>query len=101
MYIHGIRALFPFPGYVVKKVTMAADIVQVILRRDRRFRIACRACGTTMAVNRTNTQTARDLALGTARLVVLFVHVELSTHRVYRLVSLEISPRLFVRVKQS
>jgi len=27
MYVHGIRALFPFPGDVLKKVTMAADIV--------------------------------------------------------------------------
>jgi len=25
MYVHGIRALFPFPGYVVEEVTMAAD----------------------------------------------------------------------------
>ena len=71
MYVHGIRALFPFPGYVVEKVTMTADIAQVILRRDRRFRLVCPACGATMAVNRTNTQTARDLALGTARLVVV------------------------------
>jgi transposase len=71
MYVHGIRALFPFPGYVVEKVTMAADIAQVLLRRDRRFRLACPACGGTMAVNRTKVQTARDLALGTARLVVL------------------------------
>ena len=71
MYVHGIRALFPFPGYVVQKVTMAADIAQVVLRRDRRFRLACPACGAPMAVNRTNPQTARDLALGTARLVVV------------------------------
>ena len=71
MYVHGIRALFPFPGYVVQKVTMAADIAQVVLRRDRRFRLACPACGATMAVSRTKTQTGRDLALGTARLVVV------------------------------
>ena len=63
--------MFPFPGYVVEKVTMAADIAQVVLRRDRRFRLACPACGATMTGNRTKTQTARDLALGTARLVVL------------------------------
>ena len=71
MYVHGIRALFPFPGYVVRKVTMTADIAQVVLRRDRRFRLACPDCGGTMAENRTMTQTARDLALGTARLVVV------------------------------
>ena len=71
MYVHGIRALFPFAGYVIQKLTMTTDIAQVILRRDRRFRLACPACGATMAVNRTKTQTARDLALGTARLVVV------------------------------
>lgn len=71
MYVHGIRVLFPFPGYVIEKGTMAADIAQVVLRRDRRFRLACPACGATMAAHRTRTQTARDLALGTARLVVL------------------------------
>ena len=71
MYVHGIRALFPFPGYVVKKVTMAVDIAQVFLRRDERFRLACPTCGATMAANRTKTQTARDLALGSARLVVI------------------------------
>jgi len=71
MYVHGIRALFPFPGYVVEKVTMTATLAQVILRRDRRFRLACPACGETMAVNRTKTQTARDLALGPARAVVV------------------------------
>jgi len=71
MYVHGIRALFPFPGYVVQKVTMAADIVQVVLRRDQRFRLVCPDCEAPMATSRTKTQTARDLALGTARLVVL------------------------------
>ncbi|MDP7163249.1 MAG: ISL3 family transposase [Phycisphaerae bacterium] len=71
MYVHGIRALFPFPGYVVQKVTMTADIAQVVLRRDRRFRLACPACGATMAENRAHTQTARDLALGTVRLVIV------------------------------
>ena len=71
MYVHGIRALFPFPGYVVQKVTMAADIAQVVLRRDRRFRLACPACGATMAVNRTNTQTARDLALVISHILLL------------------------------
>jgi len=49
MYVHGIRALFPFPGYVIEKVTMAADIAQVLLRRDRRFCLVCPACGTTSA----------------------------------------------------
>jgi len=71
MYVHGIRALFRFPGYVVHKITMTPDVAQVFLRRDKRFRLACPACGGTMAVNRTSTQTAKDLPLGTAGLVVL------------------------------
>ena len=71
MYVHRIRALFPFPGYVVQKITMAAEIAQVFLRRDRRFRLACPACGASMATNRTKIQTARDLPLGTAVMVIL------------------------------
>ncbi len=38
MYVHGIRTLFPFPGYVVEKVTMTADIAQVILYAVQRRR---------------------------------------------------------------
>ena len=34
MYVYGILALFPLPGYVVKKITMTTDIVQLVLRRD-------------------------------------------------------------------
>ena len=71
MYVHGIRALFPFQGYVVSRITMGADLVQVDLRRDKRFRLVCPGCGGTMGRSRTKLQTARDLPLGTAVLVVL------------------------------
>ena len=71
MYVHGIRALFSFPGYVVEKITMAADMGQVFLRRDKRFRLTCPACGARMAANRVKMQTAKDLPLGTACLVML------------------------------
>ena len=71
MYVHGIRRLFAFAGYVVAKITMAADVGQVFLRRDKRFRLACPVCGGTMAYNRTKIQTAKDLALGTANVVIL------------------------------
>jgi len=71
MYVHGIRRLFDFPGYVVSKITMSRDIAQVILRRDGRVRPACPSCGATMAVNRQVTQTARDLPLGSVVLVLL------------------------------
>jgi len=71
VYVHGIRKLFRFPGYVVEKITMAAEMAQVFLRRDGRFRLSCPCCGAKMAVNRTKRQTARDLPLGTAWMVVL------------------------------
>jgi hypothetical protein len=63
--------LFRFPGYVVAKISMAGDLAQVNLRRDKRCRLACPACGATMGRNRVKLQTARDLPLGTALRVVL------------------------------
>ena len=45
MYVHGIRALFRFEGYVVQKITMSSEIVQVNLRRDGRRTLRCLACG--------------------------------------------------------
>lgn len=71
MYVHGIRALFPFEGYVIEKISIASEIVQVNLRRDRRRRLRCSDCGGRMNVHRTLIQTARDLPLGTAMDVVL------------------------------
>lgn len=71
MYVHGIRTLFPFEGYVVHKVTMSGELVQVNLRRDRRYRLACPACGATMARNRVKLQTARDMPWGPAMYVLI------------------------------
>jgi len=71
MYVHGIRALFAFEGYVVSKITMSGDVVQVNLRRDKRFRLACPACGATMGANRTKLQPARDMPWGPATLVLI------------------------------
>jgi len=71
MYVHGIRRLFAFAEYVIDKVTMASDVTQVFLRRDRRFRLRCPACGGKMARNRVDLRTAKDLPLGTAGLVIL------------------------------
>jgi len=71
MYVHGIRRLFHFPGYVVDKITVGGPVGQVFLRRDGRVRLTCPSCGAAMAVNRQVTQTARDLPLGSAVLVVL------------------------------
>jgi transposase len=71
MYVHGIRSLFAFDGYVVQKITMSSQIVQVNLRRDGRRTLRCPACGGRMNVHRTLIQTARDLPLGTATHVIL------------------------------
>ena len=71
MYVHGIRKLFRFPGYVVAKIRMTNELAQVNLRRDKRCRLACPACGATMGRNRVKLQTARDLPLGTALRVIL------------------------------
>jgi len=71
MYVHGIRRLFQFPGYTVEKVSVGVGIGQVTLRRDGRVRLACSSCGATMAQNREVIQTARDLPLGLAGVVVL------------------------------
>jgi len=79
MYVRGIRALFAFPGYVVTKISMTSDLVQVNLRRDRRFGLKCPACGARMGQNRTKLQTARDLPLGTA-LTVLLVYEAVQGH---------------------
>lgn len=43
MYVHGIRKLFRFAGYVVARISMTGDLVQVNLRRDARCRLACPA----------------------------------------------------------
>jgi transposase len=71
MYVHGIRALFAFEGYVVSKITMSGDLVQVNLRRDGRHRLACPSCGATMACNRVKLQTARDMPWGPATWVLI------------------------------
>jgi len=71
MYVHGIRALFAFEGYVVQKITMSSEVVQVNLRRDGRRTLRCPGCGGRMNVHRTLIQMARDLPLGTAMQVVL------------------------------
>jgi hypothetical protein len=71
MYVRGIRSLFRFPGYVVSSISMSAELVQVNLRRDGRFRLACPACGGAMGTNRTKLQTARDLPMDSAMMVVL------------------------------
>ncbi len=71
MYVHGIKRLFPFEKYSVRKINVAEDVVQVKMRRDRRYNLWCPSCGCSMGKNDMNWQTAKDLPLGTAKTVVL------------------------------
>jgi transposase len=67
MYVHGIRNLWDFEGFVIEKIRVSEDLAQVTLRRDQRYRLECPDCGQTMGHNRTETDSVRDLPLGSAR----------------------------------
>jgi transposase len=71
MYVRGIRSLFRFPGYVVSRISMSAEMVQVNLKRDRRYALVCPGCGGRLHRSREIPQPARDLPLGSAVLVML------------------------------
>jgi len=71
MHVRGLIRLFPFAGYRVVEVIFAADVVQVKLDVDRRYRLACPQCRATMGANRRSLHVARDLPLGTVRSVLL------------------------------
>lgn len=71
MDIRGLHELFPFDGYVIERIAFSPDIVQVNLRRDKRKRLPCPDCGTSMSLYRETPQSARDLPLGTASAVIL------------------------------
>ena len=79
MYVHGIRGVFAFEGYVVHKITMSGDLVQVNLRRDGRYGLQCPGCGGRMHRHRLLSQTARDLPWGPAR-TVLIVYEAIQGH---------------------
>ena len=66
MYVRGIRSLFAFVGFVVARISMSRELVQVNLDRDKRFALRCPSCGGPMHCNRVTRQTARDLPLGSA-----------------------------------
>ena len=71
MRIGGLSELFSFAGYRIVDVIVAADVVQVNLDVDRRYRLVCPDCTPTMGVNRTPLHTARTLPMGTPRSVLI------------------------------
>ena len=66
MVIRGLRRLFSFPGYRLMEATFSADVVQVRLARDRRYRLRCPHCGAKAWVDRREVRAARDLPFGPA-----------------------------------
>lgn len=71
MYVHGIRRLFAFVGFVVESIKFAEDVAEVRVRRDQRYNLWCPNCGSKMSKNKTTWQTARDIPLGQAQGVML------------------------------
>jgi len=64
MHVEGFRALYRFPGYVVKQAQVEPFLVQITLRRDGRCTPRCPECGHRMSPNRELWQSARDLSVG-------------------------------------
>ena len=71
MYVHGIRRLFAFVGFVVESIKFAEDVAEVRVRRDQRYNLWCPNCGSKMSKNKSTWQTARDIPLGQAQGVML------------------------------
>ena len=66
MVIRGLRRLFCFSGYRLMEATFSADVVQVRLARDRRYRLRCPHCGAKAWVDRR--EAAALLNVGDTRL---------------------------------
>ena len=48
MYVHGIRRLFAFVGFVVESIKFAEDVAEVRVRRDQRYNLWCPNCDSKM-----------------------------------------------------
>gem|GEM_PF-5607750 len=70
MKVTNFQTVYPFEGYVIKKLTCTGVGSQIDLRRDGRKKLACPTCGTTMAHNRTTQHTAFDLPCGNGPVTV-------------------------------
>lgn len=65
------RMLFGFQGYILDGLSMNRNMLQVNLRRDKRCRAKCPACGATMRINRSVWQMAKDLPVSSVRMVLI------------------------------
>jgi transposase len=66
-----IRALYQTEGYRVEKINTDGERAQVNVVWDERCRPRCTTCGQTMRINRKTPQSALDLPLGCASVVML------------------------------
>jgi len=71
MYVYGIRSLFPFKKYVLQNINVAEDLVEIKMRRDKRYNLICPRCGEKMTKNRSSYQSARDIPWSSAKSVML------------------------------
>ena len=71
MFVHGIRELYRFDGYVVDQMSVEPFLAEVKLRRDERRALWCDRCGGRMTPSRTVWQFARDLAMGPLSLTLI------------------------------
>lgn len=71
MKIKNFQALYPFEGYVIESVNCGSAVMQINLRRDRRFGLKCPDCGSKMVKSRERLATAFDLACGKGAVVFI------------------------------
>jgi len=75
MHVQGIRRLFQFPGYILKKIKVGGEVTDVELKRDGRYADKCPECGGKLKVNRRELRCVRDLPMGCSLWVHLRFHV--------------------------
>jgi hypothetical protein len=74
MRVQGIRSLFSFPGYILKRIKVGLHATDVELERDGRYADKCPDCASKLKVNRKTLRCVRDLPIGLSRWVHLRFH---------------------------
>jgi len=64
-----LRPLYTFFGWVIKEVKLNSELAIVRLRRNKKYKINCPFCSKQARENRRIWQGAKDLPLGSAKLV--------------------------------
>lgn len=66
-----LRPFYHFPGWVIETIDLSSETATVYLRIDERYNHLCPFCGTAMGENRCVWQSALDLPLSTANVVLI------------------------------